>query len=324
MKTKFISLVVLSFIYSQCDNLNELNCISNHNCEWVQEEYGNCEDIINSFDCGEIEECSWWSGCHGGTYLINSSYCQESEEESEVLQCSEMEETECGANGNCNWIVDIQYGSCSNLGSSSCDATPGCWGAYQYPGWYSGWYCAGGTYIISDNSYCEEINISECSDMNELECNSDNACDWTINESFADCDDFYNEAQCATYPDECIWEENIVNNSCANLSQSECSQYDGCVWDCSWWYSWACWCIGSWESYNNECTGEYSIEEGVCEESIYELGDFNQDGIINIQDIIRIINLIYIGEYNYLADSNEDGEVNIVDVVLIVNLILNV
>ena len=164
MKTKFISFVLLSLIYSQCDNLNEVNCISNNNCDWVE---------------------------------------------------------------------DIEYGNCSEFdqNSSACEATLGCWGSYLYPGWYSGWYCAGGTYIISDNSYCEDINIYECSDMNELECNSDNACDWIINESFADCNDFYNEAQCGTYPDECIWEENIVNNSCANLSQSECSQYDGCVWD---------------------------------------------------------------------------------------------
>ena len=155
-----ISLLV-NFTYAQCDYSSESQCSSNSNCEWVEDvSYGNCEDIINNFDCGEIEECSWWSGCYGGTYLINSSYCQESEEESEVLQCSEMEEIECGTNGNCNWIVDIQYGSCSNLGSSSCDATPGCWGAYQYPGWYSGWYCAGGTYIISDNSYCEAVSYT--------------------------------------------------------------------------------------------------------------------------------------------------------------------
>ena len=78
-------------------------------------------------------------------------------------QCDEYNEFQCSNDDNCNWIVDIQYGSCSNLGSSACDANPNCWGAYTNPGWYYGWYCAGGTYVISDNSYCSgDIDNSYC------------------------------------------------------------------------------------------------------------------------------------------------------------------
>ena len=30
-------------------------------------------------------------------------------------ECSEMEETECNTNSNCNWTEDIDYASCSSL-----------------------------------------------------------------------------------------------------------------------------------------------------------------------------------------------------------------
>ena len=69
-----------------------------------------------------------------------------------------MNEFECSNDNGCDWVENIEYGNCNNLGSSSCDANPNCWGAYTNPGWYYGWYCAGGTYQI-DNSYCEEVSF---------------------------------------------------------------------------------------------------------------------------------------------------------------------
>ena len=75
-------------------------------------------------------------------------------------QCSDMNESEC-VNNNCEWIEDIEWANCDDLGSSACDANPNCWGAYQNPGWYYGWYCAGGWYQ-TDNSYCEEVQMPEC------------------------------------------------------------------------------------------------------------------------------------------------------------------
>ena len=52
-------------------------------------------------------------------------------------------------------------------------------------------------------------------------------------------------------------------------------------------------------------------------------GDINQDGNIDVSDIIIVINII-IGDnsYNELADMNDDGIINVVDVVSIVNIIL--
>lgn len=52
------------------------------------------------------------------------------------------------------------------------------------------------------------------------------------------------------------------------------------------------------------------------------LGDINEDGVINIQDVILLINLILNNEYDALADLNSDSISNVLDVVQIVNIIL--
>ena len=82
-----------------------------------------------------------------------------------------MNASECNSDQFCEWIVDIQSGSCSDLGSSSCDDNPNCWGAYTNPGWYYGWYCAGGNYQIN-NSYCQEVPNLQCAELNEYQCNN--------------------------------------------------------------------------------------------------------------------------------------------------------
>ena len=54
------------------------------------------------------------------------------------------------------------------------------------------------------------------------------------------------------------------------------------------------------------------------------LGDINDDGIINILDVVALVNIILNNsEYNQGADVNSDNEVNILDVVLMVTVILN-
>ena len=52
-------------------------------------------------------------------------------------------------------------------------------------------------------------------------------------------------------------------------------------------------------------------------------GDFNNDGVVNILDVIQLVNIVLINEYNDTVDMNEDGVVNILDVVQLVNIILN-
>ena len=58
-------------------------------------------------------------------------------------------------------------------------------------------------------------------------------------------------------------------------------------------------------------------------DALPDSGDLNDDGIINILDIILIINMILDSNYNHLADINQDGIVDILDIVQIVNYILD-
>jgi len=53
------------------------------------------------------------------------------------------------------------------------------------------------------------------------------------------------------------------------------------------------------------------------------LGDLNEDGVLNILDIVSLVNMVLSGEYNTNGDLNEDGGLNILDIVSLVNLILN-
>ena len=52
------------------------------------------------------------------------------------------------------------------------------------------------------------------------------------------------------------------------------------------------------------------------------LGDINQDDVINIQDIVLIVGIIFNNEYDDIADMNQDSSINIQDIILIVNVIL--
>ena len=52
-------------------------------------------------------------------------------------------------------------------------------------------------------------------------------------------------------------------------------------------------------------------------------GDLNGDGMIDIQDLIILINMILANEYSTLADLNEDGVANILDITIYVHIILN-
>ncbi|MBC8311077.1 MAG: hypothetical protein H8E72_02130 [Candidatus Marinimicrobia bacterium] len=51
-------------------------------------------------------------------------------------------------------------------------------------------------------------------------------------------------------------------------------------------------------------------------------GDVNQDGSVNILDVIATVNVVLSGEYNSVADINGDGNLDVLDVILIVNIIL--
>ena len=58
----------------------------------------------------------------------------------------------------------------------------------------------------------------------------------------------------------------------------------------------------------------------------YNLGDINQDQIIDILDIITLVNYVLsndpIGIEYFLSDVNQDDIINILDIILVVNIIL--
>ena len=53
------------------------------------------------------------------------------------------------------------------------------------------------------------------------------------------------------------------------------------------------------------------------------LGDINNDGTLNILDIVSIVNLVLFNDYESSGDINEDNILNILDIVQLVNIILN-
>ena len=67
--------------------------------------------------------------------------------------------------------------------------------------------------------------------------------------------------------------------------------------------------------------------EQECEEQCTSM-DLNQDGIINVIDIVNTVNIIFdfITPTDYqmcAADANLDGIINVIDIVTIVNFILS-
>ena len=204
-------------------------------------------------------------------------------------QCSEMDVMECGNDNNCEWLENIESVTCASLvlDEELCEAAPGCTYSCDDGGGYFGWcnsYCDGGmTYI--DNGYCQDIEISECSEMNQLECNNNDYCEWELD---------------------------IAYETCGQFSAAECNSVSGCYWDCSSWYTWICGCYGAWES-----------DDSYCDELEYLNGDINFDWTINVLDIVELVDIILSGNsYILIGDTNSDGVNNVLDVILLVSLII--
>ena len=51
-------------------------------------------------------------------------------------------------------------------------------------------------------------------------------------------------------------------------------------------------------------------------------GDVNNDGIIDVLDVVLTVSIVLDDDYNSFADVNNDGSINVLDIVQIVNLIL--
>ncbi|MBC8196440.1 MAG: hypothetical protein H8E60_00995 [Candidatus Marinimicrobia bacterium] len=72
-----------------------------------------------------------------------------------------------------------------------------------------------------------------------------------------------------------------------------------------------------------------NVSYGICVDAILTMpGDLNNDGALNVVDIVNLVNLILepinqTPELVSIGDLNNDGDLNVVDIVNLVNLILN-
>ena len=72
-----------------------------------------------------------------------------------------------------------------------------------------------------------------------------------------------------------------------------------------------------------EFTSDFMVDV-VCPEDEGIMGDLNDVGILNVQDIIIMINIVLgTEEYNETADLSGDGIINVLDVIQLMNLILD-
>ena len=70
--------------------------------------------------------------------------------------------------------------------------------------------------------------------------------------------------------------------------------------------------------------GSASIPINLIVESNSEviLGDLNDDGTLNVQDIVLMVNIILNGGWADSADLSSDGNIDVLDVIQLINLIL--
>ncbi len=242
------------------------------------------------------------------------------------LQCDDLLESECGFNINCEWIDSIETQYCGSYNQEECLEQQHCW--WYAGGLYLGSYC-NGSYQV-DNSYCTESEISQCQEY-EFQCN-DGTCiclnsnclnnsDSVLCDGVFDCSDQSDEIDCSecSWINElacsnnvnCNWIEDIESGNCNWLSTSECVDNPQCVLDCVTSYD----CFG--------CTGGwYEIDNGYCEDLTFIAGDANEDGYLNVSDVVLIVVTILSSQYDQYSDINQDGYLNITDIIELVNIIL--
>ena len=352
---------MISNIYAQCDDYNELNCSNDDSCDWVEDiETGNCGNLSGD-DCELNPECNWncdwvddymgWCNysCDGGPYEIDSSYCEESATPPPP-ECSEMSQIQCNNNSDCQWTEDTAIGDCDDINNGSdCYAIDECtWyssGNYGYG--FDG--CYGGSYEI-DSSYCEELSGDD-----------GGLADPTVFLSIGNDIDISNRI---IYIDMISEEEvggfqfllsdtpdnititgaggGITEESGFSISSSEM----GIVVAFS--FTGSTILPGEYNLFeyyfeiNNEELTTLCIEDIVfsdpnggaievdfagCISSSFEnmnMGDTNGDGALDILDIVIIVdNIITGGEYLQVADMNNDESIDVLDIIIIVGIILD-
>ena len=298
--------------YDSFSDFNVCSCPSAAN----NSTYPNCYELYYNPQTKTVK----YNYSEGGQYnywtASNDYTCHNYTEETQILECSEMNQLGCVNDNSCEWIENIDSGWCAsyNNNSSVCNSIDDCnwttcqepctggapsdctqegcsysWLEYTCTGYYSTPCCSGGSYQ-EDNSYCEEVEELECSEMDQLQCNQEAECEWLENIIYGDCSDY--------------------NNG------NTCDANENCFWDLCY--------GGSYGSWSHCCSGgSYQVDNSYCTEINYMLGDVNGDGVLNVGDIVLIVGLILNSGYDNYADMNQDGILNVIDVIDLINTILS-
>ena len=261
-------------------------------------------------------------------------------------QCDDYSESQCNNDNSCEWVEDIETGNCGNLSGDDCELNPECNWNCDFVDDYMGWCnysCDGGPYEI-DNSYCQENpNPPTCSEMSQIQCNSNSECEWIDNPietgscselSLSVCD-LPEYGSCYSYCtnwgyyynctggtictggsyeiDNSYCQENPNPPTCSEMSQIQCNNNSDCQWTediefghCSDFSSWQCGYV------NDECWGDlcyggsYGSWSFCCRGGSYEI----DNSYCEDSDIIQ-------------GDLNYDMTLNILDVIIVVDIILN-
>ena len=135
--------------YNVCSCPSAANNSTYPNC---YELYYNPQTKTVKYNYSEGGQYNYWTASNDYT-------CHNYTEETQILECSEMNQLQCNQEGECEWLVNIEYGDCSDYNNgTTCDANENCFWDLCYGGSYGSWShcCRGGDYQIV-NSYCEEI-----------------------------------------------------------------------------------------------------------------------------------------------------------------------
>ena len=241
--------------------------------------------------------------------------------------------------GNCQWTETIETGWCHNLGYEECELNGCDWECAWYHGSCGGccyYECDGGTYEI-ESGYCE-ANIpssrfgfgnitSNMMEVNYLSESDIGGFQFTLTDepdliSITDISGGLAEDAGFTvsFSDETgiilgfSFEGEIIPEGSGLLTNIYYTYHNAGTTD-----------ICMTDIIVSNPDGQGLSTEGDCTQiSGGLLGDLNEDGILNIVDIIILVNLIISGEPidNPLADVNQDESINILDVISLVNLIL--
>ena len=246
----YLFVLLVSSIYPQCNENNQLQCLDNDDCEWFEDvSYGNCSNLAwqvceSYIGCYVDSNPGWYDNsgpyCTGGTYPIDDSYCLEIE----MPECSDMDQLDCSDENSCVWLATYQWYDCNNFSNSNQCNNYSEYGCYWDSHWYySGWSdCDGPSFQLETGGSCQELEMPDCNEEYEFEC-TDGTCIPILRvcNNINDCEDGSDEIDCEDCSEliesncsndvSCEWIEDIEIGNCSDINNgSECYQTNQCFW----------------------------------------------------------------------------------------------